>query len=108
MNKIRLDNQLNTARYNYNYFFMKMIIKLLQISLKLSFVLLFSSLFNYSIINIITIIYTIISIINIYAVITKYKPLIEDIGNTLNIEKLSFEIDLNVISNNLFKGFFYS
>ena len=98
MNKIRLDNQLNTARYNYNYFYMKMIIKLLQISLKLSFVLLFSSLFNY----------TIISIINIYAVITKYKPLIEDIGNTLNIEKLSFEIDLNVISNNLFKGFFYS
>ena len=87
---------------------MKMIIKLLQISLKLSFVLLFSSLFNYTIINIIAIISSIISIISIYDVITNYKPLIDDIGNTLNIEKLSFEIDLNVISNNLFKGFFYS
>ena len=34
-----------------------------------------------------------------------YNNIIEDIRTTLGIDKLSFEIDVNVISNNLFKGF---
>ena len=33
-------NQLEEAKYNYNYFFMKMIIKVLQVCFKLSFILL--------------------------------------------------------------------
>ena len=44
-------NQLEEAKYNYNYFFMKMIIKVLQVCFKLSFILLLSSIFNYLIIN---------------------------------------------------------
>ena len=32
-------NQLEEAKYNYNYFFMKMIIKVLQVCFKLSFIL---------------------------------------------------------------------
>lgn len=100
-----IDNQLETARYNYNYFIMKMIIRILQVCFKLSCILLISDIFNYIIINIITIIYTIISLFSIYNIIINYNNIIEDIRTTLGIDKLSFEIDVNVISNNLFKGF---
>ena len=100
-----INNQLETARYNYNYFIMKMIIRILQECFNLSCVLLISDIFNYTIINIITIIYTIISLFSIYNIIINYNNIIEDIRTTLGIDKLSFEIDVNVISNNLFKGF---
>ena len=103
MNMSYVTNQLEEAKYNYNYFFMKMIIKVLQVCFKLSFILLLSSIFNYLIINIIAIICTIISFISIYNIIKMY--IIEDIRDTLNID-LSFELDLNVLSNNLFKGMF--
>ena len=62
MNKTLLDNQIEVAKYNYNYFFTKMIVKILQTCFKLSCILLISEIFNYTIINIIAIIYTIISL----------------------------------------------
>ena len=37
--------------------------------------------------------------------VKNYVYIIEDIRDTLNID-LSFELDLNVLSNNLFKGMF--
>ena len=101
MNKTHLDNQIEIAKYNYNYFFTKMIVKILQTCFKLSCILLISEIFNYIIINIIAIIYTIISLFNIY--ISNYKYIIEDIRKTLKLE-VSFEIDLNTISDKLFKG----
>lgn len=104
MNKKHLERQLIEAKNNYNYFFMKMVIKVLQICFKLASILLISEIFNYTIINILAIIYTIISLFNIYDTISNYKFIIEDIKNTLKIKELSFEIDLNVISSNLFKG----
>lgn len=103
MNKSFLHNQLEEAKYNYNYFFMKMIVKVLQTCIKLSFILLLSSIFNYLVINIMAIICTIISFVSIYNTINNYKYIINDIKNTLNID-LSFELDLNTLSNNLFKG----
>lgn len=103
MNKSYLNNQLEEAKYNYNYFFMKMIVKIIHTCIKLSVVLLLSSIFNYLIINIMAIICTIISFISIYNTISNYKYLIIDIRNTLGID-LSFELDLNTLSNNLFKG----
>ena len=105
MNMSYIANQLEEAKYNYNYFFMKMIIKIIQLCFNLSFILLLISIFNYLIINIIAIICTIISFISIYNIIKNYMYIIEDIRDTLNIE-LSFELDLNVLSNNLFKGMF--
>ena len=98
-----LDNQIEIAKYNYNYFFTKMIVKILQTCFKLSCILLISEIFNYTIINIIAIIYTIISLFNIYIIISNYKYIIEDIRKTLKLE-VSFEIDLNTISDKLFKG----
>ena len=103
MNKTHLDNQIEAAKYNYNYFFMKMIVKILQVCFKLASVLLISEIFNYTIINIIAIIYTIISLFSIYIIISNYKYIIEDIRKTLKLE-VSFEIDLNTISDKLFKG----
>ena len=105
MNRVFLNNQIEEAKYNYNYFFMQMIIKILRVCFKLSFVLLLSSIFNYLIINILAIICTVISFINIFDIIKKYKYIINDIKNTLNIDYL-FELDFNVISSNLFKGIF--
>lgn len=105
MSNSYINNQIEEAKYNYNYFFMKVIIKVLQVCLKLSFILLLSSIFNYLIVNVIAIICTIISFISIYNIIKNYVYIIEDIKNTLNMD-LSFELDLNVLSNNLFKGMF--
>lgn len=105
MNRVFLNNQIEEAKYNYNYFFMQMIIKILRVCFKLSFVLLLSSIFNYLIINILAIICTIISFVNIFDIIKKYKYIIDDIKNTLGIDYL-FELDFNVISSNLFKGIF--
>ena len=104
MNKIYINNQIETAKYNYNYFIMKMIIRILQVCFKLSCILLISGIFNYTIINIIAIIYTIMSLFSIYDIVINYKYILDDIANTLGIKKFSFEIDLNVISNDLFKG----
>ena len=89
MDKTYLEEQLKIARENYNYFFMKMIVKVLQVCFKLASMLLISEIFNYTIINIIA---------------TNYKYIIEDIKKTLKIKEISFEIDLNVIGDNLFKG----
>lgn len=104
MSKQTLQNQLETAKYNYNYFIMKLIIKILQASFKLSIILLISSIINNPLLNILSYMYIILTIFNIYNIITNYKNLIEDIKTTLKIDKITFEIDINAISNNLFKG----
>ena len=98
------DKQVKLAYDNYNYFFMKMIVKILQISLKLAIVLLISEIFNYTFVNVIALIYTIISIYSMYETICNYKYIIMDIKNTLGYDNISFEVDLNFISNNIFKG----
>ena len=101
MNKSFFDKQVKLAYDNYNYFFMKMIV---QISLKLATVLLISEIFNYTFVNVIALIYTIISIYSMYETICNYKYIIMDIKNTLGYDNISFEVDLNFISNNIFKG----
>lgn len=106
MNKNFLDNQLREAYYNYNYFFMKLIVKVLQCFLKLAFVLLIASIFDYGILYIVALFYSLYSIYNIYIIVDKYTFLIRDIRKTLNMKEVLFEMDLNVISNNLFKGLF--
>lgn len=104
MNKSFFDKQVKLAYDNYNYFFMKMIVKILQISLKLATVLLISEIFNYTFVNVIALIYTIVSIYSMYETICNYKYIIMDIKNTLGYDNISFEVDLNFISNNIFKG----
>ena len=45
MDKTYLEEQLKIARENYNYFFMKMIVKVLQVCFKLASMLLISEIF---------------------------------------------------------------
>lgn len=99
-----LNKQIDIARNNYNYFFMQMITKIFIVLLRLSIILLISGVFNYTIINIIAIVYTIISIYRIVFITSNYKYIIEDIKDTLGFKDLSFEIDLNFIRNNIFRG----
>ncbi len=101
-----ISNQLLEAKYNYNFFIMKMIVSILHICFKLAIVLLISGIFNHIIINIMAIIYVIMSLFSLINVTINYSNIISDIRQTLGIESLSFEIDVNVISNNLFKGLF--
>lgn len=102
--KSYFNNQKIIAYDNYNYFVMVMVVKVIIYLLRLSIVLIISSIFNYLLINIITIIYTIISIFWVYEVISNYKYIINDIRYTLDYDGLSFEIDLSVITNGIFKG----
>lgn len=104
MNKTFIDKQIIIAKENFNYFFMKTIILILQTCFKLAIMLLINQIFNYTIVNIISIIYTIVSIYNIYNSINNYNKIMTDIKNTLYNEVIFYEIDLDVISKNLFRG----
>lgn len=99
-----LDKQINEANDNYNYFFTKLIFCILKITFKLLIVLLLSSIFNYIFINIIAILFTIYYFYNIIKVSKYYIDIIRDIQETLGYTKLCFEIDLNLLHINLFRG----
>lgn len=99
-----LDKQIIMAKNNYNYFFMKLLLSVLKIIFKLSIVLLISSIFNYLIINIIAIIYTIYSLFAVLYFSKYYIDIINDIKNTLGYNNYSFEIDFSLIDKNIFKG----
>lgn len=104
MNKTFIDKQIIEAKENFNYFFMKMIVKILQSSFKLAIILLLYSIFNYTMVNIICLIYTIYTMYSIYNIINKYNDIMMDIKETLKYENICYEIDFNMISNNLFRG----
>jgi len=98
------EKQVIDAKYNYNYFFVKLIFDILKILFKLAIMLLLSSIFNCLILNSIVLIYGIYSIYNIYSVINYYYRIISDIRDTLGYSDLSFEIDFSLINIKYLKG----
>lgn len=104
MNKTFIDKQVIAAKENFNYFFTKMIVKILQSCFKLAIMLLLDEIFNYTVTNIICIIYTIYTMYSIYNIIKNYNSIMMDIKETLKHENICYEIDFNMISNNLFRG----
>jgi len=88
------DKQKLHAKENYNYFFMKMVFKIILTSFKISTILIFRQIVNNYIINIFTIIFIIFLIYNICENIIKYNKILKDIKKTLNINDLYIEIDL--------------
>lgn len=98
-----LDRQLQNVKDNYNYFFVKLIFTIFKVIVKLSFMLLISSIFNYTVINIISLIYTIYAMYNVYSIWRYYSNIIDDIKNTLEYDDLSFEIDTRLLSGSLVK-----
>ena len=99
-----LDQQIRIAKDNYNYFFMKLLFSVLKIIFNLSVVLLFSSVFNNLVINIIALIYTIYSMYSIYFVSIYYINIINDIKDTLGYNDYIFEIDFSQVNNSVIKG----
>lgn len=99
-----LDKQFKEAQDNYNYFFVKLIFSIFKIIVWLAFMLLISSIFNYTIINIIALIYTIYALFNIYNTLKYYSIIITDIKETLKLDSLSWKIDTNLLNINFFKG----
>ena len=99
-----LDKQIKHARDNYNYFFIKLIFCILKNMIKLSIMFLLSSIFNYTCINIIVLLYTIYTIYNIYSLCVYYFNIINDIKDTLGYEELTFEIDFSLIDVKFLKG----
>ena len=104
MNSNYYNEQVLVAQENYNYFFAKLICCIMQIFIKLSIVLLIDVIFNFTIINIISLIYVIYAMMTIFKCISYYMDIIYDIKNTLNLSNLSFEIDFSLIHYDFFKG----
>ena len=96
-----LDKQINDAIGNFNYFFMKMITKILINIIILSCVLLINGIFNILVINIITIIYTMYAVFNMYKIVDNYTYIMNDIKKTFNNVDFSLILDTNIIRNNL-------
>jgi len=99
-----LEKQFRDAKDNYNFFFVKLVFDILKILVKLSIILLISSIFNYFIVNIIVFIYIFYVIFNIYNLSNYYFGIISDIKETMGYSDLSFEIDFSLININYLKG----
>ena len=98
------ERQIKEAKDNYNYFFMKLIIDILKVLMKLSIILLITCILNYTIINILALIYTIYSLFIIGWLYKYYFNIINDIKDTLGYSKLSFEVDFNFINRGILRS----
>lgn len=99
-----LDKQISNARENYNYFFVKLIFSILKNIFKFSIILILSSIFNYTVINIITILCILYYGYKIIFMSVYYFNIIKDIKDTLGYKDFSFEINLDLLNNDIFKG----
>jgi len=99
-----LDKQVIDAKNNCNYFFVKLIFCVLKNLFKLSIILLISGIFNYTIISIVVLVYTIYSLYDTFNVCKYYFNIINDIKNTLGYNDFYFEIDFNLIHSDFFRG----
>lgn len=97
------NRQLSLAKENLNYFFMTAITKILIFIFKLSLCLIINGIFDYFIINIICLLYTIYSMTCIYRMVNYYSEIIRDIKAIIKADKLYFEFDFNILKNSLFR-----
>lgn len=102
MKKGLLEQQINDARINFNYFFITMIIKIFKVTIVLGCVLLINQIFDILLINIFSLIYTLITIYIMYKITNNYNYILQDIKRTLGEENLSFTIDKNMVRSELF------
>lgn len=103
MNSNNWEKDLSDAKNNCNYFLGKLIYSIFGIIFKLSLIILISIIFNYLIINIIALLYTIYALYQILAVINYYSKIINDISETIGEPIKSFTIDLNIQPKKLIK-----
>lgn len=97
------DKQIRDAKENYVYFFVKMIFSIFKEFFKLSLVLIISGIFDYTIVNIISLIFTIYSFYNVFDIYYYYNDIMCEIKNTVD-SRIFLEVDFNRLKFNLFKG----
>lgn len=100
MNYTFFEKQKTSAKENYNYFLEKLFFKIFIILFKVSIILIVRSILEYTIVDILCIIYIISSIYNTYIIINKYSYILTDIKKTLNYTNSYYIINLN---GNFFK-----
>ena len=66
--------------------------------------LIIASIFDYIIINIIALLFIFYSFYKMYRISIYYKNIIRDIKDTLGYSNYIFELDINLININIFKG----
>jgi len=96
-----IEKQFKDANNNFNYFLVRLITLIIRSIFIISIILIINSLFLYTTINVISILITIIYGIYLYKKITYYIDIMVDIKNTIPKEEISYELDLNTISDNL-------
>ena len=104
MNSNYYSKQIVSAKKNYNYFFVKMIFSSLKVFTKLALILLINTFLNYTITNIIAMLYTLYSLYLLFKYNNYYINIIRDIKKTLGINDLCFEIDFSLIRYDIIKG----
>ena len=101
MNNSFLEKQINVAKDNFNYFFMKMITKIIKLFIVFTCILLINQFFDTLFMNIITLLFTLIFIFRVYKIIDEYTYILNDIKNTFIDIEFPFIVDTNVIKNDL-------
>lgn len=98
-----LEKQIIDAKINFNYFFMTMIIKLFKVTTIFGCILLINQIFDILIINILSLIYSLITIYIIYRIIDNYNYILKDIKKTFAKEVFTYTIDTNTFKDQLFE-----
>lgn len=99
-----IEEQKKDAKYNFNYFFIQIILKITRVIFIFVLLLLINQVFDYLFINIITLIFTLYTAYHIYHIISYYSYYLNDIQNTFENNDFSYIIDANIIKNKFFKG----
>ena len=101
MNNNYITNQIKDANNNFNYFLVRLITLIIKAIFTISIVLIINSFILSTPINVISIIFVIVYGINLYNKISYYIDVMQDIRNTIPKEEITYELDLNTISDNL-------
>lgn len=102
MNNNYIIKQIKDANNNFNYFLVRLITLIIKAIFTISIVLIINSFILSTTINVISIIFCIIYGIYLYNKISYYIDIMLDIRNTISKEKITYELDLNILSDNLF------
>ena len=96
-----IEKQIKDANNNFNYFLVRLITLIIRSIFIVSIILIINSFLLSTTINIISIIITILYGIYLYNKISYYIDIMLDIKDIIPKEEITYELDLNTISDNL-------
>ena len=108
MRKNYVNNQIKDANNNFNYFLVRLITLIVRVIFIISLILIINSFISSTFVNVISIIFMILYGIHVFNKVSYYSEVMLDIKSTIPKEKISYELDINTLSDNLItKGFNY-